>query len=184
MKQLESHAVQVGETTFYIRPFPAFTAANVLGRLTKIVTPLIGGILPALEGIAPAVKDALGGAADEDAGDEMGGGVLDTDLSKAGPAIAAAFSSLSGDKLEVMLRQLLIVHQNVAYDDLTTGKTVRLTEDNANELFCGDTQDMFMLAFEVCKINFSGFFDKLASQFGMAIKAKKKAAASTGNTEG
>ena len=179
MKQLESHTVQVGDTTFYIRPFPAFKAANILGQLTKIVTPLIGGILPAIEGIGPAVKGAFG-ADQEGEADEEGGGVLDTDLSKAGPAIAAAFSSLSGDKLESMLKQLLIVHQNIAFDDLETGRTVRLTEDNANELFCGDTQDMLMLAFEVCKVNFSGFFDKLANQFGLAIKAKK--AASTENT--
>lgn len=184
MKQLESHTVQVGDTTFYIRPFPAFTAANVLGQLTKIVTPVVGSIIPAIEGVGPSLMKTVsdGSDASEDSAD--GSSVLDMDLSGAGPAIASAFSTLSGDKVETMLRQLLIVHQNIAYDDPKSGKAIRLTEECANEIFCGDTQDMFLLAFEVCKVNFSGFFDKLASQFGAAFKARKTAMASTANTVG
>ena len=46
-----------------------------------------------------------------------------------------------------------------------------MTEDLADEIFCGDTQDMFILAFDVIQANYSGFFKRLGGQFGEAIKA-------------
>ena len=58
MKQLESRTIVVGDNTFYVRPFAAFTAANVLGQLTKIVTPIIGGLLPIVSGVG--TKDESG----------------------------------------------------------------------------------------------------------------------------
>jgi len=164
MKQLESTTVTVGENTFYIRPFPAFKAANISGKLASIVTPLLAGLLP--------LADKIG---------EDGKGAFDVSLDEAAPAITGAFSALSGDKLESILKELLITNKNVSFDDQTTGKTVLLTEDAANELFCTDTQDMFLLAFEVIKLNFKGFFEKLGSRFGSAIAAlRNKTAAPSG----
>lgn len=167
MKQLESRTIVVGDNTFYVRPFAAFTAANVLGQLTKIVTPIIGGLLPIVSGV---------GTKDESGNEKR---LFDIDVKEAASAIAEAVSSISGDKLEMLLRQLLITHQNVSFDDPNTGKTVRLTEELANEVFCGDTQDMFILAFEVAKLNFSGFFEKLASQFGSAFAPPMNQAAAS-----
>lgn len=165
MKQLESHAVNIDGMTFYIRPFPAFKAANLFGQLVKTLTPVIGGILP---------------LADSAAG---GKNLFDLDLDEAAPAIVGAVSSLSGDKVEELLKQLLIDYQNVSVDNPSDGRTVRLTEDLANELFCGDTQDMFLLAIEVVKLNYSGFFKKLASQFGEAFESlRSRMAVITANT--
>ena len=167
MKQLESKTVEVGENTFYIRPFPAFKASNIFGQLVKTVTPVIGGVL------------SLAG----EAGGKGGGSLFDIDFDKAAPALAGALSDLSGDKLEALLRQLLIDYKNISTDDPNTGRTTILTEDLANEIFCGDTQDMFILAVEVIRLNYNGFFNKLAAQFGDAFEAlQARMTASTANT--
>lgn len=151
MKQLETCSVNVGDNTFYLRPFPAFKAANVFGQITTLITPIISGLLP--------LVDSIGG----------GKSVFDLNMSEAAPAITGAFSSLSGDKLERLLKELLTASKNVTVDDPQTGKTVVLTEDLANELFCADTQDMFLLAWEVMKLNYNSFFKKLGDQFGAAF---------------
>lgn len=167
MKQLESRTASIGDNTFYIRPFPAFKAANISGQLATLITPIVGSLLP--------LAEVVGG----------GKGALDLNLEDAAPAIVGAFSSLSGDKLEALLRELLTANKNVSVDDPDTGKTVLLTEDIANELFCADAQDMFMLAFEVIKVNYSGFFKKLGDQFGSAFVAlKNKVAPSTSSMAG
>lgn len=155
MKQLETKSVIIGEYTFYIRPFPAFKAAKLTGELTGLVAPLISGLLP----IAGNSKDKS---------------VLDVDLEPAIPAISAAFSTLSGDKLEVVLKHLLITGRNVSVSGPGDEKAKLLTEDTANEIFCAEVQDMFILAFEVIRTNYNGFFKKLATQFGPAISAWKK----------
>ena len=40
MKQLESREVTIGENKFYIRPMPAFKAANISGELANLVMPI------------------------------------------------------------------------------------------------------------------------------------------------
>ena len=45
-----------------------------------------------------------------------------------------------------------------------------LTESLANELFCCEVQDMFVLAFHVIQLNFSGFFRKTGSPSGKAFE--------------
>ena len=98
--------------------------------------------------------------------------------------MAGAVSGLSGTVVETLLRQLLVDYGNIAYDDPETGATPKLTMDKANELFCGEVQDMFILAVEVIKVNYNGFFKKLAAQFGSAIaKFKDLMAASSASTE-
>ena len=39
LKQLETREVNVGENIFYIRPLPAFKAANMTGELAALVLP-------------------------------------------------------------------------------------------------------------------------------------------------
>ena len=163
MKQQDATPVLVGDTTFYIRPFPAFKSANIFGQLTKTITPVAGGLL-----------SLVGGTGDEKS-------VFDLNLEEAAPALAGAVSGLSGTVVETLLRQLLVDYGNIAYDDPETGATPKLTMDKANELFCGEVQDMFILAVEV---NYNGFFKKLAAQFGAAIaKFKDLMAASSASTE-
>ena len=98
--------------------------------------------------------------------------------------MAGAVSGLSCSVVETLLRQLLVDYGNIAYDDPETGSTMKLTVDKANELFCGEVQDMFILAVEVIKVNYNGFFRKLAAQFGSAIgRFKEVMAASSAGTE-
>jgi len=165
MKQLETTQKVIGDYTFYIRPFPAFVAANISGELASVLTPMIGGIAP-----------LIGGDNGED--------IMDMDVEKALPSVSAAFSGLSGDKFESMMRKLLINNGNISIEgEATEGKTMKLTYDLANEVFCGEVQDMFVLCFEVIRLNFGGFFKKLGARFGNLQGLLEKVAPSTKDTE-
>lgn len=149
MKQLEPRTATIGEYTFYIRPLPAFKAANMSGELASLLLPILTGLAP------------LAG------GDNEGKGLLDIDLEAAAPAVTGAFSSLSGDKVEQILKHLLIAGKNISYEENDgDGKAKLLTEDIANEIFCEEVQDMFLLAFEVIRTNYNGFFRKFTARFG------------------
>ena len=157
MKQQDARIVKVGENTFYIRPLPALRAANLSGELAALAVPLLSGLAP----ILAAVDGKEEGAA--------GSGLLDVDITDAAPAIAGAFSTLSGDKLEAILRHLLVTGGNIAIE-AEDGSANVLSEDLLNETFCTDVQDMFVLAFEVIRTNYNGFFKKLGGQFGQVIE--------------
>jgi hypothetical protein len=142
MKQHEVKSEKtIGENTFYIRPFPAFTAANISGELAGVLAPAIAGLAPL----------AMRGDSD----------VMNLDVS----SFSGALSGLSGDKVENLLKKLLTKYGNVSVD--TADGVTRLDDDTANEIFCGSAQDMFILAVEVINVNFKGFFAKLGSQFGI-----------------
>ena len=81
----------------------------------------------------------------------------------------------SGSKVESMMKKLLIAHKNVVVelpvmdeDDVETGEYSQeiLDMDIVNEIFCGDVQNMFILAFYVIRLNFNGFFKRLAGPSG------------------
>lgn len=149
MKQLEVTQKKVGEATFYIKPFPAFTAANISGELANVIAPLFGGIATAFGGSTKT----------ED--------IMSMDIDEAMPAISNAFSGLSGEKFERLMKKLLIDSKNISVEcEATDGETKLLTYDLANEVFCGEVQDMYILCFEVIKLNFNGFFKKLGARFG------------------
>ena len=166
LKQLETREVTVGENIFYIRPLPAFKAANMTGELAALVLPLVSGLAPLLSDVDT---------------EKEGDGLLDIKVEDAAPAIAGAFSSLDGDKVEKILKHLLIAGSNISVEQ--PGEKVRLlTEDLANEVFCTDVQDMFILAFEVIRTNYNGFFKKLAARFGKVVEGLKKKAAAQNAT--
>lgn len=164
MKRMEVTEKQIGGNTFYLRPFPAFTAANISGELASLITPMISGLAPVF----------AGKSMDQ---------VMTMEMEDAMPAFSDAFSALSGDKVERMMKKLLVDHENISVDIPETGKTEVLNLDLANEVFCGDVQDMFLLCFEVIKINFSGFFRKLGAQFGDLRGLMKMGSPSTESTE-
>lgn len=148
MKQHETTEKTVGENTFYIRPFPAFTAANISGELISVLAPAVAGLAPLAMG----------------AGDSDGDGNVDfmnLDVS----SFSGAMSGLSGDKVENLLKKLLTKHGNISVE--TAEGVKRLDNDLANEIFCGSAQDMFVLAVEVINVNFKGFFKKISGQFGL-----------------
>ena len=157
MKQLESHSVAIGENTFYIRPLPAFKAARLSGELAGIILPILSGLAPIMGKIG------------------NGKGLFDVEVDDVvANTVSEAFSSLSGDKLETVLKHLLIEGKNISFENPDTGKATLLTEDFANELFCAEVQDMFMLAFEVIRTNYNGFFKRLTARFGSATTTEAK----------
>lgn len=148
MKQLEVTQKTIGEATFYIKPFPAFTAANISGELANVIAPLFGG-----------VASAVGGKKTSD--------LMDMEIEDAMPALTQAFSGISGDKFERLMRKLLVDSKNISVECEATQAEVKvLTYDLANEVFCGEAQDMYILCFEVIRLNFNGFFKKIGAQFG------------------
>ena len=151
MKQFDPVNVTVNGYKFHIFPFPAFKAANMSGELVSVLGPALGSILTLLGG-------------DE----QEGSNVLDVNLDKAAPAIAGAFASINGDKIEGLLKRLLVSGKNVTVN--LEGEAEYVTEDILNDIFCGSVESMFVLAFHVIKTNFGGFFKKFENLSGVAGK--------------
>lgn len=158
MKQMEVTTKKIGDNTFYISPFPAFTSARISGDLAAVIAPILGGFAPMLKDVDAQNTDAI----------------MEKDMDEVLPVLSEALSHLEGDTLESLLKELLINHKNIAYED-EDGEAARLTFDVANELFCGEMQDMFVLCWEVIKLNFSGFFKKIAGQSGNLLDITKLA---------
>lgn len=159
MKQMEVTTKKIGDNTFFISPFPAFTSARISGDLASVIAPILGGFAPMLKGV-----DAENAENTED--------IMNKNMDEVLPVLSDALSHLEGDTLEGLLKQLLIDHKNIAYEN-EDGDAVRLTFDVANELFCGEMQDMFVLCWEVIKLNFGGFFKKIAGQSGSLLDITK-----------
>lgn len=154
MKLMEVKEVTIGDYNFYLKPFPAFTAANIMGDLASVLMPLLGALLPLTSG----------------SGED--GTVLDMDVEKALPAVGAAFSSLDGDQFERVIRKLLVDSRNVTIEgEVTDGKPKIMTLDYANEAFCCDIWGMFRLCLEVIRLNYMGFFRKDQSQSGNPLES-------------
>ena len=151
MKQFEAKERELGSFMFYIYPLPAMKAANISAELFAVLLPMLGSLAPLL-----------------DMSNQDIASVMDIDAEMAAKAFVKGASGLSGDKLEFLLKTLLTTHRNVSFEplDKKTTKPQILTEELANDIFCGEVQDMFILAFEVIKSNYSGFFGKLGSLFG------------------
>lgn len=98
---------------------------------------------------------------------------MDMDVSEAAPYIAGAFSSLSADKVEKLIRELLLGGQVAVRGD-DSEDAEYLTEDKCNEVFRGNTQNMFVLAFYVLKENYGDFFENIGIQSGNVTEAVKK----------
>lgn len=148
VKMMQPTEQKIGGNTFYIYPLPAFTAANLSAEVIGLLSPLVGGI-------AGAFKN----------GDKEDKGLMNMDVSEAAPYIAGAFSSISADKTESLLRKLLL-NEKVAVRLEGENETFYLSEDTCNEIFCGNTQDMFILAFHVIKVNYKDFFESIGSRSG------------------
>lgn len=146
LKMMDPEQVSVGTNVYYIYPFPAFKAANISGEIIALMTPMLSAIAPALG------KDKS---------------ALDMEVSEAAPYIAGAFSKLSGDKVEKLLRNLLL-SGNVAVQMEGGMEAQMMNEDLSNILFCANAQDMFILAYHVIKVNYKGFFEKFGNLSGNA----------------
>lgn len=156
MKQMEPTVEKIGGMKCYITPFPAFKAANLTGELASVLAPLFGALTPLVG---------------------SNSGLMDVDAEKAAEAIANG-TAINGDKLEKLMQKLLLGgHITVeAPNEEGEMEAQRLDMDLANELFCGEIQDMFVLCFHVIKLNFGGFFKKFANLSGKEMLAKEKIA--------
>jgi len=155
MKQFEATKRLLNGNTFYIRPFPAFTSANISGELFSSFTPMLGSLAPMVATATKGSKSSF----------------LDMGAEEAAPMLAQGLSSLNGDKLERLLKKLLVKHNNISVELVGSDEVIPLNEDLANEIFCGNSQDMFILAFDVIKSNYSGFFENLGDLFGEHFEA-------------
>ncbi|MCI9658743.1 MAG: hypothetical protein HFI14_09040 [Lachnospiraceae bacterium] len=157
LKQVTPTRVTVGDMDFYIRPFAAFKAANITGELAGVLAPVLGVL-------APLVSDT-GKAAE----DENGESILDQDAGKAAAAMANC-PSISGSRLEKLMQALLLGgHISFEIEEEDGNKDMKsLTRDQADEIFCGNVQDMFVLCYHVIRLNYNGFFAKLPTLSGKA----------------
>ena len=154
MKQMEVTEYTIGDYTYYVKPFPAFVAANISAELAKVVAPILGAIVP-----------LFGGFSDDK-------GLSDVNIEDAGNAIGSAFSNLSAEEFDSLMKKLLITNKNVSVcGPYTEGATKVMDMDMANEVFCGDVQNMFILCYYVISLNFKGFFKKLGGRFGDLMRA-------------
>lgn len=157
LKQVEPTIKKVGGINFYIRPFAAFKAANLTGELASVLAPLLGVL-------APLVSES---------GDEKN--LMDVDAGKAAEAMSNC-TTISGDKLEKLMKKLLLGGHIAVEVTAANGETEGqiLDENLANEMFCGDVQEMFVLCFYVIQLNFNGFFKRFAGLSGKAGSAVGK----------
>lgn len=164
MKRQEKTEFHIGEYTFYVNKFSAFYSANISAELTKAISPVIGGIAPLVGGFGEQFS------------------LADVDLDKAGAALQTAFSQLSGEDIEKIIAKLLVVTKNVSFSGpLTEGNVRILTMDDADEIFCGEVENMILLCVKVIELNYKGFFKKLAARFG--VRAENMVTAELQNTE-
>ena len=152
LKQLEPTVRKVGDNVFYITPFPAFRAANLSGELASVLAPL--------SGVVAAVMSGTDGETFN---------FMDLDVKKVADGMSGC-AELSGDKLEAVMKKLLLGgHISVEFTDESGEKSMeKLDIDLANEIFCGEIQDMYVLCFHVIQLNFNGFFKRLAALSGAA----------------
>ena len=162
MKRMETTEKVIGENTFYIRPFAAFTAANISGEVIAVLSPVPGGLAPLFGNMekGEAKKAEKGESA-------AAANLMDMDIEEALPSSTDALGNISGDKVEHLMKRLLVDTGNISVEGPDTDGSVKvLDRDLADEVFCGEIQDMLILCFEVIKLNFKGFFKKLGARSG------------------
>ena len=160
MKQFDVKAERkLNGNKFYVRPFPAFTATNLSGELASILTPMLASLAPLANSGASSLDDIS---------------LMDIDAEAAAPALAKGLSSISGDKVEALMKKLLTKYRCITVELEDGSDAQTLTEDLANEVFCGEAQDMFILAWDVIRVNFNGFFQKINARFGGLIAGLMK----------
>ena len=164
MKQMEPKIVKIGDYEFYITPFSAFYAANLFGELASFLGPIIAASVSAANKV---------GATDDGEDVEL----TEEQQEQVGTTIADALRGIDGDKMEALMRKLIISKGNVVvkyYDtDLEQEVQERLTADLANEIFCMKISDMYMLVVQVIMLNYGSFFGNTSGLFGKATEVFK-----------
>lgn len=162
---LKRTEVKIDGTSFFIAPFPVFAAVRITAMLSKVLAPILGGLIA-----------LLGESVDEETEDDLG-------IKTAIPSFVESMSSTNPEEFERLFRELLVNSRNIAFqdDEHTTGEV--LTEDYLNAMFSGDSQILYILAYHVLKVNFRGFFAKFSGLSGSPLIQKLKAQIDSPNTE-
>jgi len=165
LRQMEPTIERIGTKKFYITPFSAFKAANLTGELASVLAPLLGTLAPLV-----GESSSKGESSQKDAG------LMDIDAGKAVAAMSGC-GSISGDKLEVLMKRLLLGDNIVveAPDEDGNVRHERLDRELADELFCGEVHEMFLLCFYVIRLNFNCFFKKLTALSGKGKVGEEEA---------
>ena len=151
---LNTKEVQIDGISFFISPFPVFTAARITAQLSKVLSPILGGVIALL-----GSEDETGEDTEKD---------LSENVVAAIPAFTAAMQGLSPVEFEKLARELLVNSRNIAFKNQDYPNGEILTEDAVNAIFAGNTQNMYILAFHVIKENYGGFFGKFKILSGNA----------------
>ena len=151
MKRDDNKKVTLGGYNFYIYPFGAMRAAHISGDLFGVAAPLVAAIASLLS------ANGL---------DDSNESIMDMDAGKAIRYIIPAFSTINGETVEKLIRLLIIKYQNVAYDTDEDQVAKWLDENEVDIVFRRDLPNLYMLAWEVIKLNFGGFFEMLSNLFG------------------
>ena len=151
---LNTKEVQIDGISFFISPFPVFTAARITAQLSKVLSPILGGVIALL-----GSEDETGEDTEKD---------LSENVVAAIPAFTAAMQGLSPVEFEKLARELLVNSRNIAFKNQDYPNGEILTEDAVNAIFAGNTQNMYILAFHVIKENYGGFFGKFKIPSGKA----------------
>ena len=152
MKQRTPKKVTIADIDFFITPFAAFYAANLSGEIMSVLAPILSG----LAGLLTSNMN----------GEEFS--LTDIKVEDAAGKLAPALAELDGDKLETLLRKLLINKGNISYSYSEDGieYSGKLTYDEVNELFCQDVMGLYRLAWEVISLNFGNFLSKVPARSG------------------
>lgn len=151
---LNTKEVQIDGISFFISPFPVFTATRITAQLSKVLSPILGGVIALL-----GSEDETGEDTEKD---------LSENVVAAIPAFTAAMQGLSPVEFEKLARELLVNSRNIAFKNQDYPNGEILTEDAVNAIFAGNTQNMYILAFHVIKENYGGFFGKFKIPSGNA----------------
>ena len=151
---LNTKEVQIDGISFFISPFPVFTAARITAQLSKVLSPILGGVIALL-----GSEDETGEDTEKD---------LSENVVAAIPAFTAAMQGLSPVEFEKLARELLVNSRNIAFKNQDYPNGEILTEDAVNAIFAGNTQNMYILAFHVIKENYGGVLGKFKIPSGNA----------------
>lgn len=162
VKRMQTKEVSIGENVFKIRPLGAMDAAYIFGDITSIILPIMGTV---------AVSSG-----DEDAAsiDLFQGVSLDTE------SLANSLGKINGQKLTVLIEELVLKNKNVSFQDPESSAWNILTRSDFDEVFCMDLSGAIRLCVAVIQQNYSGFFSELSTLFGSL--ATKEQEAQTKNT--
>lgn len=161
-KLLDATRVTYGDVEYAIFPFPAMTAAGIMGDLAKYIGPIVSALMPLFAGGAT-------GKTEEEIGAAALGNAMKMDMNDVVSMLQSALSTMDGESLQRVVASLLTKHGNITYeyrDD--TGRPIvrKLTSAALDELFIGNLDCMLKLCVDVVRVNYSGFFSKLLSQYG------------------